>query len=161
LEEEFEDRAGVARSEFYRVTRAELFQGYRILVEKVAQSYADCRFAEPLSAVNWDPQKPRRGKTAAAIHFLVDVQRAAEHALRNEPDRPDLIRRFLSMANSPTRLDEAERRMIEKLGPVFRGRGLSPSRYFVPNRHVQRRGIESLPDSMFLSTATAMAEIPE
>lgn len=154
MEEQVDGIASEARPHS-RVTRAELFEGYRVLVEKVAASYVDCRAAEPLGAVQWDPQKHRRGKTADVIHFLADVQQTVEHALRMYPDRPDLIRRFLRMANSPDRLDQADRRMVEKLGPLFRARGLNPGRYFVPSRRVEHKGIASLSDSLFMVQANA------
>jgi hypothetical protein len=107
--------------------------------------------------MNLDPTVPRRGRTPAVVHFIVDVQHAIESVARPD-ERAAVIRLFLSAADGFTKIGHFERRMIWRIGAVLKSRHLNPSRYFVTVRHPQHRGIDALPDSMFMATATAMAQ---
>jgi hypothetical protein len=153
-----EHKEGVASVAMpYRLTHQEQFEQFRELVERVARTYIDCREAQPLNAASGvDPAMPRRGKTAATVHFIVDVQHAVE-SVANPEERAAVIRLFVHAADGFPKIGPFERRAIWRLGSALKRRGLNPTRYFVACHHPEHHGISAIPDSAFLATATTMA----
>lgn len=150
---EIDDAAIVAESK--NITRKERFEFHREVVEKVSLTYLQCRAAEPLGAMNWDSSRPRRGKTANSIHFIVDVEHAVNRVFNGREDHAEMVRAFIRAGRGFQKIGAIERRLIGKLGPALYG--LTPSRYFVPVRQSEHRAVSAIPDSVFMVTANNMA----
>ena len=104
-------------------------RSHREIFHAVLRSYREIFEYQPLTACNIDPQRPAamRKLSANAIHLKIDIERATELALANEPE---LQRVWFAMLTGETSDSRLAREVVTRCGRVYAERELAPWRYF-------------------------------
>lgn len=115
----------------------------RHIVQQVAAAYEQLSSLPALAAHNIDPFPQSRSltRTCQSIEYGADVEHAVRYAIRNRPDAAALMHAWKRLCSDPNVIGEAERRFIQRAGPIFAARGLHPKQYFV---HIHRKVGEKL-----------------
>lgn len=64
------------------------------------------------------------------MQYKIEVERAVEYALRDQPEAAALYDAWIKFAEDQNIIDQTTARAIVLLGPVFRSRTLHPADYF-------------------------------
>jgi len=115
------------------ITQNDRWQQQRFIVQQVAAAYEQLNNLPALAAHNIDPFPQSRSltRTGQSMEFGADVESAVRYAIRNQPDAAALMQAWHRLCLDPNVIGDAERRFIQRAGPIFAARGLHPKQYFV------------------------------
>jgi hypothetical protein len=99
------------------------------LFMRVVKTYAAIKELPTVAAINYDAEAPSRSKilTVNGIHFIADVERVTERALKNAP----LLQvGWFALAKDKPISPTIARQVIARTAPLYLKYGLSPLEYF-------------------------------
>ena len=114
-------------------SQSDRWQEHRYLVQQVATAYEQLSYLPALTVHPYEPLSEQRShiRNAESVEFGVDVDNAIRDAVKGQPDAPALIEAWKRLCLDPNVIGVAERRFIQRAGPIFAARGLRPKQYFV------------------------------
>jgi hypothetical protein len=106
---------------------------WQTIFKAVLQAYLEARSLPAICAINYDDSQPGNRKlNADAIHFITDIEHAAQKALKDEPELVEHWSRLCEGGEIPA---SALNRIGSRVGRIADQRGLSPHFYF---RHIRK-----------------------
>lgn len=121
------------------------------LVKQVMKAYLRLRFLPELVAQNLDDTPGARSSrwTVNSCHYVIDIQHALRDALKDQPDKKELIAAWVRMLADDRTIRETESRLIGLLAPILQSRKLDPGLALrtIRRKRTEMRGTTWQPDS--------------